>query len=462
MKPYSQNADDYISPNDPNYSKPLVSAEYQEQQLKQFYNHYYASNPQGLSPWNGELVKLIIPFVKNSQPSTLDSFNNINKSEKEKHYAENYKEQSQSWWNKIKDRMDLPKIASIAYKPENRAIAVKNTHLRALPNLAPDFYSLTVAGQGFPFDNLQVSSVWAGTPLYVFSLSKDQGWALVLTPDSYFAWVRSDDIAYVTPEFIKKWQTTAQQGIAATTETEASIFDENKKFELTAYIGSVYPIIKHNHEHIYILIPAKGKNNEAIIKTGVISSKSASRMPLSATPEHFTNIINQLKERPYGWGGKFFLNDCSQEMKSLFTPFGIWLPRNSAHQAQLNSTLDLSKNTENDRINLLMEKGHPLMTTIYVGGHIILYVGKTNMGGNLIAPITYQNLWGLSPKNRDKRYVIGHSVFLPILETYPQYPDLVSHAGESDFKLIFIDQIDTNPESIESFVNRFIKLEKYD
>lgn len=359
----------------------------------------------------------------------------------------------------MRARINLSALATSVYLPKNRAIAVHNTSARTLPDLAPDFFSLTLAGEGFPFDNLQESSIWAGTPLYVLNLSTDHAWALVFTPDGYCAWVRSEDIAYVTPAFIQKWQTIAKHGLVAVTQTEVSIFDQAQKFQLTGYIGSVFPMIQQNHQQFAILIPVKGQNQQALLKTGIIAASGASQMPLPATPKNFVKIINQLKNRPYGWGGKFFFNDCSKEMKSLFTPFAIWLPRNSSQQAKLNSILDFSKNTVDARINLLTEKAHPLMTLIYIGRHIILYVGKKDLGEQLQAPITYQNLWGLSPKNRDKRYVIGQSVFLTLLKTYPEHPSLVSHAGETLFQLIFLDQLNPNSDSPDVFVSKFIAAE---
>jgi hypothetical protein len=100
--------------------------------------------------------------------------------------------------------MDLYALSSSEFKEEYRAISVRNTHARALPDSAPDFFHASIPGQGFPFDNLQESAIWTGTPLYVFSVSKDKAWSLVLTPDSYFAWVKSDDIAYASPGFINQ------------------------------------------------------------------------------------------------------------------------------------------------------------------------------------------------------------------------------------------------------------------
>ncbi|CEG55574.1 SH3 domain-containing protein [Legionella fallonii] len=454
---YSQNANDYLSPDGEDYNKNLLGPEYQNLQLKQFYNHYYSTDAQGLSPWSAQMVTSALPLMKKIEIEILEDFNNQKKSNEDKHYAENFKEHDQTWWSRIRDNMDLYALASSEFKEENRAISVANTYARGLPDNAPDFFHASLPGQGFPFDNLQESAIWAGTPLYIFSVSKDKAWSLVLTPDGYFAWVKSNDIAYVSSGFINQWQTAAQHSLIAVTQTEASIIDDQQQFQFTGYVGSVFPMIERNSQQTSILIPAKNSHNQAMIKTGIINTNASDIMPLTASPKSLVKIINQLKNRPYGWGGAFFFNDCSQEMKSIFTPFGIWLPRNSAQQAQLSSTLDLSKNNVDERISLLKEKGHPLMTIIYIGGHVMLYVGKKDINNNKEAAITYQNVWGMSPENNDKRYVIGQSLFFPLLKHYPENPDVSSLADEPNFKLIYLDELNLKADSPHGFANRFLE-----
>lgn len=454
---YSQNANDYLSPNDENYNKALLNSEYQNAQLKQFYAHYYSTEPQGLSPWSQPMVMSTLPLMKKIESELLDDFNNQTKANEDKHYAENFKEHDQAWWSKIRDNMDLYALALSEFKEENRAIAVANTYARALPDTAPDFFHASLPGQGFPFDNLQESAIWAGTPLYVFSVSKDKAWSLVLTPDGYFCWVKTNDIAYASPEFIKHWQTAAQRQLIAVTQTETSIVDAQQQFQFTGYIGAIFPMLEQNSQQTTILIPVKNQLNQAIIKIGLINTNASSLMPLTATPKNLVKIINQLQNRPYGWGGAFFFNDCSQELKSIFTPFGIWLPRNSAQQARLSSTLDLSKNTVDERIRLLKEKGHPLMTIIYINGHVMLYLGTKDINENKATAITYQNVWGLSPESRDKRYVIGQSLFFPLLKQYPETPDAGSLASKAHFKLIYLDELNLKANSPQGFVSSFLK-----
>ncbi|KTD36099.1 putative endopeptidase p60 precursor [Legionella nautarum] len=452
---YSQNINDYLPENSNDYSTPLLSQKYQKTQLQQFYNHYYASDAQALSPWSEQMVKSVLPIMKTVELQVLEEFNNLNKAPNDRHYAENFKEQNAIWWNKIKHNMALDTIQASYFKEENRAIAVDNSFARALPDQAPDFYHISIPGQGFPFDNLQESAIWAGTPLYVFTTSKDKAWSLVLTPDAYFAWIKTNDLAYASPQFIKQWQQAAKKNLVAITKTETPIVDSKNNFRFTGYIGAVFPLAQQDESKTSILIPVKNEYNQAIIKTALISAQAATLMPLAASKENLVKILKQLKNRPYGWGSTFFFNDCSQEMKSIFAPFGIWLPRNSGAQGKLNSAIDLSQKNIDDRLETLKSQGHPLMTLIYIGGHVMLYVGNKQLDNQETEAISYQNVWGLTPKNRDKRYIIGQSAFLPLLKYFPENPDINSQANKSYFKLIYLDNLQKS-ESPQAFSKQFM------
>ena len=393
----------------------------------------------------------VLPFMKKMEAEILDEFNNQDKSADDKHYGENFKEHDLRWWMKIKANMNLPALFASEYHTEQRAISVNNTYARSLPDLAPDFLHASLPGQGFPFDNLQDSAIWAGTPLYVFGVSNDRAWSLVFTPDGYFSWVKSHDIAYVSPGFIRQWQEAARHRLVAITRTEVPVVDTAQQFQFSGYVGAVFPMIQRDSEQTAILIPVKNQGNQAMIKIGIIDSRAANPMPLAASPKNLVGIINQLKNRPYGWGGNFFFNDCSQEMKSLFTPLGIWLPRNSAQQSRMGTPLNLANSSVDERIAILKEKGHGLMTIIYIGGHVMLYIG--NKDGDAI---TYQNVWGMSPENRDKRYVIGQSLFFPLLKQYPEIPEVSSLASHSAFKLVYLDELPVTADSPPAFAGKIM------
>lgn len=458
IKPYTQNINDHFPADSTDYATPLITAEYQAAQLKQFYNHYYATDAQGLSPWSEQMVKSVLPQVKKIELELLDEFDNQNSSETNRHYAENFKEHDEIWLNKLKQNMNLSALDSNEFNVKNRAIAVTNTYARALPENSPDFFHFSQPGQGFPFDNLQESVIWSGTPLYVLSVSQDKAWSLVLTPDAYFAWVKSADIGYTSNKFIHQWQTAAQKGLIAITKTETSIVDKHQHFQFKGYIGAVFPLIQRNEEITSILIPVKNAHHQASIKSGYINSGAAGLMPVTASKKNMANLMKQLQNRPYGWGGAFFFNDCSQEIKSIFTPLGIWLPRNSAQQTQFDSVLDLSKNSVDERLNELKTKGHPLMTIIYIGGHVMLYTGNKEIDNHKTEAMTYQNVWGLSPESKDKRYIIGQSLFFPLLKYYPENPDINSLANKAYFKLVYLDELEVKAPSPQTFAKRFTKM----
>ena len=87
----------------------------------------------------------------------------------------------------------------------------------------------------------------------------------------------------------------------------------------------------------------------------------------------------------------------------------------------------------------------------------MLYVGNHDTENGLNTLITYQNVWGLSPKSKDKRYIIGRAVFFPLLKSYSELPDVVSLAEKSHFKLVYLDDL-YEPNSPQTFVQRYSNL----
>ena len=85
----------------------------------------------------------------------------------------------------------------------------------------------------------------------------------------------------------------------------------------------------------------------------------------------------------------------------------------------------------------------------------MLYIGNKYIDNNRAAVITYQNIWGMAPESHDKRYVIGQSLFFPLLKNYPKNVDVSSLAGKSNFKLVYLDDLNLKTDSPLNFANRF-------
>lgn len=438
---YSQNINDWIKPTDENYDKPVISSEMQQQRLKAFYDRLYGIH----SPWNVQHVNQIIAAkkpddLKSVELSVIDLFSNHDKPLAAIGYGENFRPHTQEWLNEIVKNIPLTQLRSLEYNSNNRAIAIDNLHARALPTEDVHFYSYKIAGQGYPFDNLQISALWVGTPVYILAQTNDHAWSMVLTPD-YIAWVKSTGIARVNSTFVEKWQAAAKKQLIAITHTSTSILDSNHQFRFVSYVGAVFPG-RTSDQGYRIMIPIADAKQKAVIRYAIVAKQHAATIPITATPHHFTNIMSSLLGRPYGWGNAYFYNDCSSELKSLFTPFGIWLPRHSSDQLEVGKMVDMSSSSPKQRLDYLMENGRRFMTLIYVGGHVVLFIGNypnPQDKNHALMAMTYQNFWGLSPKPSTRRAVIGQSALFPWLLKYPEDSDLVSQVGKKYFQVSYLD-----------------------
>lgn len=446
---YDQNIDHWIKPSDPNYKKPLVDIAYQKKRLAEFYQHSFSSDVDGLSPWSPHFVSDQLnpcPTIYTRQIELLKKFDNEGKEAKKIGHGVHFRPYEKAWIEKISVNVNAEQFKEpILYKPENRAIFVQNAYARALPTEEPFYYHHSIPGEGYPFDELQMSSIWAGTSAYVIAESKDKNWSYVLTPD-FQAWVQSNTLAKASDKFITHWQRAAKNKLGAITHTETSITDAYTQHHyFKAYVGSAFPLSTAKAEHYQLLFPIKAAGGKAEIRKALVNKNQVAEMPLIATAENFVKLIKTLQDRPYGWGGLYFLNDCSAELKSLYTPFGFWLPRHSSEQIKAGKLVDKSSATPQEKIAYLKEEGRPFMTFVYNTKHVFIYLGSfanPNAGNNgtEIVPLTYQNLWALKPLDASRRAVVGKALILPLLEVFPEDKALNSHANHKDFQVIFLDE----------------------
>lgn len=445
IEQYDQTIDHWIKPSDPNFDKPLLNADIQQKRMDIFYDHYIGVS----SPWNANYIDLILhrnqaSSLKTIELALINDFSNKNKPSDKIGYGENFRPHTDQWIKNIANNLNIDQFTHLRYQKNNRGMAVTNLAVRVLPTNDVHFYSYQIAGQGYPFDNLQMSSLWAGTPIYIVGSTQDRAWYLIISP-ALIGWVKSDGIAKVSDTFINTWTAAAKNKLAAITRTQTSLLDGEKRFLLTAYVGSVFPVDTATSPvgtEIKLLIPVADSHRNAIIKKALISKKEAFIMPLTLTPHHFANIMNTLIGRPYGWGGIYFYNDCSAELKSLFTPFGIWLPRDSSAQLTMGRTVDMSLASPARRLSYLMKKGKPFLTIVYIDGHVFLYIGNDSVPQtHALAAMTYQNKWGLKPNPPVKRVIIGQAVLFPLLLEYPENPRLTSLVAQKYFKVSYLSEL---------------------
>ncbi len=442
LAPEYTQLDHWLKPTAPDHQQAVVTKDFQHKRTQEFYQHWFGK--AGHSPWSqvyvNELLSQQSPDLSIVEHQTLGNFSNKGVELKQKGYGENFRLHSHQWLHAIAHNIDFKALANTKrFRVSNRAIITRNVAARVLPTGDPHFHHFTSAGKGFPFDNLQMSSVWIGTPVYILGATKDRAWNLVLTP-AYIAWVASDAVARVDPIMVEEYRELGKQQLAAIVHTKTPLIDRihHQAARGVAYVGAVFPWSKSG-----LLVPFRKADGTAGFGYAKPHKKYYALMPLAATPENFKRVMQTLIGRPYGWGGSFFDNDCSQELRSLFTPFGFWLARHSSAQIDAGKVVDKSALSPGDRIKYLKQHGHKFMTIIYIGGHIILYTGNYPDLKNpkQLNVMTYQNMWGLAPPDRSRRVVVGKSVFFPMKLHYRQDPKLMSHATRKQFKVAFLDQM---------------------
>ena len=153
-------------------------------------------------------------------------------------YGENKKKHSAEWLEKLQQNASLENYPNALHL----AITTRNTNLRMLPTQRPHFYKPDGDSSGWPFDNLQISSVAANTPVFVCHLSTDKAWALVETYFT-FGWIPAEDCARVDDKFIKTWESGRY---AVIIKDQSSVFDTDDNFCLKASIGHIFPLVNGN------------------------------------------------------------------------------------------------------------------------------------------------------------------------------------------------------------------------
>jgi len=347
-------------------------------------------NKKYFSVWDQEC-----PLYTKEQISEI-----FKKFEREPGYGENLLRHPPGWIKDLYDISNLDDYPNINMK----GITIKNTNLRLLPTNKPLFTDPNRAAQGYPFDNLQNSALWANTPVYMSHITKDGAWILAESPFA-LGWIPVYDIAFVDKGFIDEWKTG---DYIALIKDNVPIYDKDSVIRSLTHIGAIFPKINEDPNHFEFLIAVSNINREATIKTGRILKDYAVTKPLKATPRNIALVANEFMYQNYGWGGIYENRDCSAMIRDIFVPFGIWLPRNSSYQAKSSIFISLSALKPSDRERMILDNALPFMTLIWMRGHIMLYIGSHNARAMVL-----HNLWGIrvkGKKGKPGRRIVGHAV----------------------------------------------------
>lgn len=307
------------------------------------------------------------------------------------------------------------------------AITVRYTDLREVPTHMPRYAEPTPDPRANPFDYNQYSLLPVGTPLLIAHSSRDGQWFYVETPVAA-GWVDARDAAFTGEDFQTRYR---QRPLAALLRDKVRLDGTQAAY---AHIGALLPLASSTpsltpppeggkaagspktatrpetgtEPRWTVLVPEKGPDGYARLTRASLSLQEAAPKPLPLTPDALASVGNVMMGQRYGWGGAFGNRDCSALTRELFTPFGIWLPRNSLAQCRTGKQISLEGLTPKAKERALLEKGSPFLSLVWMRGHIMLYVGPHNG-----RPAIFHNAWGVRVVNGDDdnaRFVLGRAV----------------------------------------------------
>lgn len=309
-------------------------------------------------------------------------------------YAENFHPWSDAAWEKMRHNAALDEVSGQG-RP---AIAAENADLRLAPTAKPCFARMEGAGQGWPFDDFQQSSVAVGTPLMVYHASRDGAWLLVQSPMAW-GWMQAGSVAFADDALQSMWKSASLGAVVK----EGVSLKRGGAFLALANIGTVLPVTGSQ-----VLVPVRGADASASAAFASVEPGDVLPMPQPLTAQAVAAVGDRMMGESYGWGGMYGNRDCSAMMRDLFAPFGIWLPRNSAAQAKAGDFHSLQNMSAEARTGAILRGAEPFRTLLWLTGHIGLYVGEFEG-----QPVFFHDIWGVRSRLRDGRegrIILGRAV----------------------------------------------------
>ncbi|HZF71067.1 SH3 domain-containing protein [Sulfuricurvum sp.] len=311
-------------------------------------------------------------------------------------YGSNLRPVLPAWFEEIGDQCNFESYGTMNQK----AITLKWMDIRALPTDKPLYKDPSLPGEGYPFDLLQNSSVNYNEPIFISHTTKDGAWSYIFTNNAS-GWVKSDGISIISDQIATDVQKSDKVFII---EDNIPLQDSENRFVAYSRIGMVLPLDHENGENYYV--KAYDINNSFRILT---LPKHAAHVGVSKINKtDLITIGTQLLKNTYGWGGMYGERDCSSMIRDMYTPFGIWLPRNSSAQGRKGEVISFAGISNDEKLSLIKSKGVPFETIIYLKGHVLLYIGAYQ--DNVLV---MHNIWGVRTidKSGNKgRFIIGKAI----------------------------------------------------
>lgn len=342
-------------------------------------------------PWNIESIDISVAEAK----WAYRAFNSSNS------YGENLQPLKASFFEEIEARSNFQNFSKIN-KP---AITLKALNIRAFPTDKPLLMDPSKAGEGFPFDYLQNSTIAPNKPILVSHYSQDREWVFIEASFAY-GWVKARDIAFIPRKYIDLYEAAEKEFFI---KEGVPVYDSHQNFLFRSRIGMMLPEVDTaTKSSNAVLTISNYKGTQPYYITSKLSKNVLHHGLLEFNSQNIAMIFNEVSHVKYGWGGMYGERDCSSILRDFFAPFGLWLPRNSYEQGKVGKVLSFDGLSDEEKLKKIKAEGIPFETLLYKPGHILLYVGIKND-----KVIVFHNTWGVKT-NKDGvegRFIIGKPIF---------------------------------------------------
>ncbi len=315
-------------------------------------------------------------------------------------YGENLQLLEPSWFDEMLEQANFEHFGKVS----RYGITLHFSSLRNFPTQKPLFRDPNLAGEGFPFDYLQNSAIHANEPVFISHYSKDKAWAYVYT--SYASgWLPSYTIAFMNKKERKKWMKAKPVYLL---KEKVALTDTEGHFLFYSRVGMRLSFVKKRGLYTYARAVAPGAFNRPTFVTIRFKHSDVTTKPLFLNQENLTRITSGVMKSNYGWGGLYEERDCSSTLRDIYTPFGIWMPRNSRQQSRIGKVISLADLNITEKEELIKAEAIPFETFLHRKGHIMLYLGTYDDNIMIL-----HNMWGIKTVDdnaEEGRVIVGKVV----------------------------------------------------
>ncbi len=165
--------------------------------------------------------------------------------------------------------------------------------------------------------------------------------------------------------------------------------------------ASGFRCIKVEENAYQVLIPICDSQGYLVRQQGYVQKNQASAGYLPYTARNILQQAFEMLNAPYGWGGMYGEQDCSRFIQQVFATVGVNFPRNSADQVMVGKQVaEFDPNTSAEIKIRSLDRAIGGITTLYLKGHIMLYLGKAGL-----LPYAIHETWAYRVPDGDQELI---------------------------------------------------------